>query len=461
MNKTAPSIVNTALAFALLAVLATFMLDAAALGNGEIFPYAHIIGQLTISQYSILTIAMLLVWKLGPSSQRLADYKLILVAAVSFRILLIPVDGYTSNDVDRYLFDGFIAASGLDPYSVSHDADQLATVVAQWNPPPEHLKYVTLYPPLAISLYAFAASFGPDTAKLVWSSMIAFASILTLVFCVLSLKQINKIHHTALVALSPILLLEAGIGVHVDTFSALFIAISVYCCVTKKYTLVGIAIGLGTLVKLLPLVLMGPIFLYLRGWKNKTAVVLGFLTCVVGGYAMAFAIGWIPFGSTGVFFEKFRFGSPLFTLLEHYLASTQLFYAVLGLMLSAYAALAVFSVKAGQSQNNERLFVALQLSLSIPLLLGPIVYPWYLMSLVPVVIMAPRVWLLMWMALLPTSYQVLSQWLCCQQWAPATWPLVLTIVGVVGGVFFKPLKAYVINFFPSSTSLIKRTKVNL
>lgn len=141
--------------------------------------------------------------------------------------------------------------------------------------------------------------------------------------------------------------------------------------------------------------------------------------------------------------------------MENALSPTQLIIAIVLLVLLTYSSLAVFAYKAGKSQDTIKLVSALQFSLGIPLLLGPVVYPWYLMSLVPVLVLAPRLWVLTWMALLPFTYEVLSLWLAYEQWRPATWPIILVGLGLFLA-FCYPIYVSISSKF--STSMISSTK---
>ncbi len=418
---------SIALFFAIVFVVLAYPLSNIYIQSSD---YQQYLGLLTVFQFSGLALCMLAVWR--GTIINTGQLKLVVIVGILLRVLLIPVDHYTSNDVDRYLFDGFIAFSGFDPYTVSHDASQFSEVIKDWAPPKEHLKYTTLYPPLALVLFTFAASFGAELAPFVWKSMTTLASLLILFIGHRVLKRTNQLQHFPLIALSPILILETGVGVHLDVFAALCVMFCLYFFIQKRWGFVGVVIGLGTLIKLFPLVLVGPLFLFSPQLSQKVKLLLGLIATLGIGYGTAFFVGWTPIGSLGVFFEKFRFGSPLFTVLEHALNPNALLLTVVSLLVIGYALLAVYALHAGKQQNQNKLYHALQWALSLPLLLGPVVYPWYLMALIPLLAISPNRWLLGWTLLLPLTYEVLGQWVCCQNWQPKAWPLaILTISALI------------------------------
>ncbi len=56
-----------------------------------------------------------------------------------------------------------------------------------------------------------------------------------------------------------------------------------------------------------------------------------------------------------------------------------------------------------------------------PFLLSPVVFPWYLCPLVPLVAMKPSAALLAWVIAAPLTYEVVNS----HSWEPAAWPLVI------------------------------------
>jgi hypothetical protein len=80
---------------------------------------------------------------------------LIIGAAVSFRLLLLPTTPTLSTDVYRYLWDGRLSAAGVSPYHHTPTAPELARfrsdgLYASLNHPDWH----TIYPPGAQLLFA-------------------------------------------------------------------------------------------------------------------------------------------------------------------------------------------------------------------------------------------------------------------------------------------------------------------
>ncbi len=448
------SVVGTAL----LLVVGSFFIEFIFTQNNQALQtyLGHMVGL----QFSLLFLAMLAAWYLGPKSQKLADYKVLIIVAIIARALLFPIDPYMSNDVERYLFDGYIASIGLDPYTVSHNDPLLADAIGQWTPPIEHLEYATLYPPAALALFTLAASFGADLAPAAWKVLIILASLVTLFVGIRILQKLNKLQHLSLIALSPILILESGIGVHVDTFCTLFVALAIWSIFKYKdqptsgspqyLFLAGVFIGLGTLTKILPIVLLAPLVVGLlkTSFKHACYLLLTTIGTITLGYTLSFAFGLTPIGSIGVFFEKFRFGSSYFYWLEQLLAlfkssvatsepwieeqlllsiATAITYVI---VLSSFIAVTLITWSKSVFVNDRNSILAMQFALSIPLFFSPVVYSWYFAPLALLVALSPNLPLLVWLGLMPLTYEVLGKWVCCHQWNPAVWPLSLMAIGL-------------------------------
>jgi len=405
--------------------------------------YLKHLGYAVVAQYSLLSGAMLLVWWAAPSKHSPQSsslhYKNLIIVAILLRIALIFIEPYTSNDIARYLFDGRIALEGLDPYRIAHDAIELETLRAQWSPPEEHAKYVSLYPPIAMLLFSIAAATGLEFAVLSWKLLTALASIATLLIGAALLRNLNKLHHLPLIALSPVLILEAGEAAHLDAFVALSVVAALYFWQRKSLALVAIILAIGGLIKLLPIVLLGPLFFLASGIHNKLKIAFYSLTTFLSGYGIAFLLGFHPIGSIDVFFEKWRFGSPLFHFTEQYLSATTITTLIFFILFTGYAVIAYMSfltsTKADKNVTNRSLSL-MQWTYTLPLLLSPVVFTWYLMPLVVLGALRPSLFILTWTILLPLSYEVIGGFLCCDQWTISTWPIVVLGGGLLAAMAF-------------------------
>ncbi|MGS2722873.1 hypothetical protein ACVBEJ_03950 [Porticoccus sp. GXU_MW_L64] len=419
-----PRLLVSSLFLVVASVLLAFPI-AGSVGGDGVFPAADI-GFWVCLQYTAMALGMFGVWR-SSVHWTTQQFRWLIGLALLLRLLLIPVDSYTSNDIKRYLWDGKVALSGYDPYRTA-PASLPPSLHEQWAPPPEHNAYPSLYPPLAMGMFSLAATAGPQGAFWVWKIVVFLAGAgLLLVGCKL-LKQLGQQRHTALLALSPILVLEGGIAAHLDIFSALAIVVAIVCWLQRRYTFVGVAVGLGVLVKLLPIVLLPVMWFLLHQWPARWRLLAGCLLTLLVGYGVAFALGWQPAGILLEFFDKWRFGSPLFVLIGVLMSET-----IRPLVIAGLVALGMWLAVSVGRRDAVRGF---GLALMVPLLLSPVVFPWYLSVLVIFSALRPGLFLAAWLLLLPLSYEVLGGWLSEGVWRPATWVLMVILAGWLSAIAY-------------------------
>lgn len=368
-----------------------------------------------IALHLVLSVMMLVVWaKDGPS-------RWILGSGFVARLALFFTPAFTTHDVRRYLWDGRVALEGLDPYRVSGDAAVAVALGPDWAVASEHAAYVTLYPPGAIAIFAACAWFGPTLAFWAWKGVVTAASLAALWLSMKMLEERAASRHLALVALSPLLVLEAGVGAHLDILSALCVVAALLFAGRRQPVATGLALGLGGLIKFLPLILLLPLAFKQskRFGASMTAAALGVLGL---GYGAAVSLGLWPVGSLSVFFHKWRFGSPGFAVLEGWVEQEHSLKVATAL--AAAATVLLVWLQPRRPAN----------ALAAPLLASPMAFPWYLAPLVPAMAIAPSATLVGWTLTSPLTYEVLDAFEVGGGWSPKAWPLWIIGLGWVVGL---------------------------
>jgi hypothetical protein len=176
-------------------------------------------------------------------------------------------------------------------------------------------------------------------------------------------------------------------------------------------------------VKHTPAVALAP--LALGAGRGGGARILGaaFGTAALG-YAAALAAGFHPFpGGLGTFLAGWRFGSPAYTGL-----------LALGLTVAPLAAAALMILAALTAVRPARSPAGnLQAAFACFFLASPVVFPWYLAVVVPIVALAPSVFWIAWLSVVPLSYEVLDLFDLSGQWSPSPWPLFLLVAAWIIG----------------------------
>jgi alpha-1,6-mannosyltransferase len=156
----------------------------------------------------------------------------------------------------------------------------------------------------------------------------------------------------------------------------------------------------------------------------------GALAAIVVGllYVPFLSPGRIPIGSLGTFVQRFRFNDPMFAMLEH-VAAPQL---LVGL------AVFVGLLTAFWMRSKDRALSADTFAwpMAASLLCAPVVYPWYLLWLLPFARSVATVPIIVWTASIIPTYYVWHLRTLGRPWVVPGWILLLEYgcVGAAGAM---------------------------
>ena len=415
-NKRASGSLYLALLLIILGLYSLPHLFSAAIGTGYILLYCALMG------------VSLWLWR----SEAIRPQQVLCLGFIIL-IALFPLAMLTSNDAERYLWDGALFLSGFDPYVTAPNAVEVTDLRSHWPTPEEHAAYPTLYPPGALVLFGLSALAGPTYGVWLWKAIATLAAMLSLYLIYDLLRRRDALRALPLAALSPLLLFETGAGYHLDVFCVLGVSAALYFIDRERIIWAGIIIGLAATVKFLPAVIAGPLLFYLKPAKALKLFLAASLTWGAV-YLLMFGLGYKPLGLLPTFFEKWRGGAPLYPVLESLQTAAGLSHKGF-LTLLALLALSGFGLSAILARRGH-IMAAIMLSLAVPLLLSPVLFPWYLMVFVPLLALRPNLTLIIAFTLAPLSYVVLNKWLSQGVWEPAAWPAALLLIGLMTGLIY-------------------------
>src|SRR6202041_3739160 len=203
----------------------------------------------------------------------------------------------------------------------------------------------------------------------------------------------------------------AGSG-HIDIVGVLLLLVSAAALGRRWRAVAAVAFGLAVAVKLLPIVLLP---LYWRGVRVRdgalAAIVVGLL------YVPFLNHGRIPIGSLGTFVQRFRFNDPMFATLEH-VAAPQL---IVGLAVLV-GLLTAFWIRRKAAELSA---VAFAWPMAACLLCAPVVYPWYLLWLLPFARSVATVPLIIWTVTIIPMYYVWHLRTLGRAWVVPDWIMIL------------------------------------
>jgi hypothetical protein len=218
---------------------------------------------------------------------------------------------------------------------------------------------------------------------------------LAIVFVLLDLLRVRGqgVHLVLAFVWNPLLAIEVAGSGHIDIVGALLLVISVAALARRWRTTAAVALGLAIAVKFLPVVLL-PLY-----WKRirirdaaLAATIFGLL------YTPFLNHGRIPIGSLGTYVHSFRFNGPVFAML-HRLAPPQL---LAGLAMLVGLATAIWLRRVTPEWSLDQFAWPMAASLFC----APVVFPWYLLWLLPFLTSASTWLIILWtVAIIPTYVQ--------------------------------------------------------
>jgi alpha-1,6-mannosyltransferase len=178
----------------------------------------------------------------------------VLLGALLLRLPLLPLPPTLSDDVLRYLWDGKVAAAGLNPYALAPKAEELARLRdGAWRRLP-HQEVPTVYPPLAVALFSIASR--APFPLLSWKLAATGADLLACWLLIHLARGLGLPEgRTAWYAWNPLVALEvAGMG-HVDALGVAAVVGAVLWLLPRSRRLGAAATmaAAGVLAKLVPI----------------------------------------------------------------------------------------------------------------------------------------------------------------------------------------------------------------
>jgi hypothetical protein len=312
-----------------------------------------------------------------------------LVLAVVWHMAFLRVSPAANDDIHRYVWDGRVQRLGYNPYLV---VPSDPAVKALHTPETRSLNNPDLaspYPPAAQLFFRVVTAIRES----VFTLKLAFViSEVALAFVLLDLLRTSgrAAHLVLAYAWNPLLAIEVAGSGHIDIVGALFLVISVAALARRWRMIAALTFGLAVAVKFLPIVLL-PLY-----WKRVRLRDVGVAAAVVALlYAPFLYHGRIPIGSLGTYVQTFRFNGPVFAALAS-VAPPQL---LVGLAVLVGLTTSVW-LRRVKDRWSPDLFAW---PMAASLLCAPVVFPWYLLWLLPFLTSASTLLIIIWtLSIIPT-----------------------------------------------------------
>jgi hypothetical protein len=320
---------------------------------------------------------------------RVIVFGLALSALWHFQFLRMPPG--LDDDIHRYVWDGRVQRLGYNPYIVVPSDPAVASLHTSETRTLNNPEVPSPYPAGAQLFFRAVTSIHES----IFALKVAFVVCdLAMVFVLLDVLRCTRQgeHWVLAYAWHPLLAIEVAGSGHVDIVGVLLLLVSAASLVRRWRAVAAMSFGLAVAVKLLPIVLL-PLY-----WK-RVRMRDGALAAVVVGllYVPFLNHGRIPIGSLGTYVQRFRFNDLVFATLER-VTAPQL---VVGLAVLVGFVTAIWMRSNAPAWSSD----AFAWPMAASLLCAPVVYPWYLLWLLPFIRSTSTVPIMIWtLSIIPTYY---------------------------------------------------------
>jgi alpha-1,6-mannosyltransferase len=314
-----------------------------------------------------------------------------LVLTALWRVPFLLTPPGADDDIHRYVWDGRVQRLGYNPYIVVPSDPALAGLHTPETRTLNHPDLPSPYPAGA-ELFFRAVTGIHESVFALKVAFVVCDFLIVLVLLDILRRNGQAAHWVLAYAWNPLLAVEVAGSGHIDILGALLLLLSFAALGRRWRAVAALAFGLAVSVKLLPIVLLP---LYWRRVRMRdaalAAVVIGLL------YVPFLHDGRIPIGSLGTYIQSFRFNDPVFAMLEK-VAAPQV---VVGMALLAGFLIAIWLRSKAPALSAD----AFAWPMAASLLCAPVVYPWYLLWLLPFVGSASTLPIIIWtISIIPTYY---------------------------------------------------------
>jgi alpha-1,6-mannosyltransferase len=322
-------------------------------------------------------------------SPRFVVIGLVLAAVWHVEFLRLPAGA--DDDIHRYVWDGRLQRLGYNPYIVVPSDPAVKDLHTQETRNLNNPDLPSPYPAGALLFFRAVTAIQESTFALKIAFVVCEFAI---VFVLLDLLRPKQGTHLVLAfAWNPLLAIEVAGSGHIDIVGALLLLVSAAALVRRWRATAAVALGLAVAVKLLPVVLL-PLY-----WKRVRIRDAALAAAVVGLLYVPFLNhGRIPIGSLGTYVQTFRFNGPVFAILDQ-VAPPQLLAglaALVGLVTATW-------LRRAAPECSPDLFAW---PMAASLLCAPVVFPWYLLGLLPFLMSASTLLIIVWtVSIIPTYVQ--------------------------------------------------------
>jgi alpha-1,6-mannosyltransferase len=338
--------------------------------------------------------------------------------ALALRLVFIAAIPNLSQDFYRFIWDGRLILSGLNPYLTTPDN----LMISQPNLFPQmktlfegmgalSAEHYSNYPPLHQLPFILAAIISKHSilgSVVILRLLLIGADIGILFF---GKKLLRKLQLPTMniywFILNPLVIVELTGNLHFEGLMLFFFVMALYYVHTQKWHLAALTMALSIAVKLVPILSL-PLFLNKLGWKKSIRFYL-----TVG---IVFMLLFAPFlkdnffenysATIGLWFSKFEFNASFYYLLNWGVETILNFELIhsMGVIVVSFIGLQIIYQLLQNKTKTTALITTVLWVFTGYYLISTTVHPWYIISLLLLSIFTPFKFAKVWSYTLILSY---------------------------------------------------------
>src|SRR5947209_11896884 len=317
-----------------------------------------------------------------------------LVLAAVWHIEFLRLPPGADDDIHRYAWDVRLQRLGYNPYIVVPSDPALAGLHTPETRTLNNPDLPSPYPAGAQLFFRAVTAIHESTFALKVAFVVCEFAIVFVLLDVLRCTR-QGAHLVLAFAWNPLLAIEVAGSGHIDIVGALLLVVSAAALVRRWRATAAVALGLAIAVKFLPVVLL-PLY-----WKRVRIRDAALAAAVAGLLYVPFLNhGRIPIGSLGTYVQCFRFNGPVLAAI-HQVAPPQLL-AGLAVLVGLVTAIWLRST-APEWSPDQFAWDLFAWPMAASLLCAPVVFPWYLLWLLPFLTSSSTLLIIVWtVSIIPT-----------------------------------------------------------
>jgi len=349
------------------------------------------------------------------------NFNFLLISGILFRLIFLLVEPNLSQDFYRFIWDGELVLSGINPYLQTPDAIMENGEILLANSQELHngmgslsARHFSNYPPLNQLLFAISAFLGGKSimgSLIVMRSIIILADIGIYYFGKKLLRHLNRSPHLIFwYFLNPLVIIELTGNLHFEGVMLFFFIWGLCFLSLNKWLFAAIAFACSISVKLVPIMFL-PLFITYYGFKKsiKFYIVLGLIILIGVSpfYASEFINNYTD--TIGLWFSNFEFNASIYNIIKQIAIKFDVkpweliktYGKIVPYLMIGFVLLLTFL------RDNKNLSVLISSMFWVLILyyfLSPTVHPWYIIFLVGLSVFTDYRFPLAWSLVIILSY---------------------------------------------------------